>query len=96
MRASLQLDQSTEALRSSAVGLTNLSETQLLVGQVAEAQATAESSIATADRAGEPGRMMTARATLGDALHAGGRLKEAAVLFAEAERLQQQSSNFRC
>ena len=50
----------------------NLSETELLVGEIAAAVATAEKGVAHADRSGDAFRMIIVRTTHADALHAAG------------------------
>jgi len=66
----------------------NLSEAELLIGEVAAAVATAEQSVSHADRSGDKFLMMAFRATYANALHAAGRSEEAARTFADAERRQ--------
>jgi tetratricopeptide (TPR) repeat protein len=71
-----------------AITAANLSETELLIGEIAAAEAWGEKSIELADRAGERFRMMVSRTTQADALHAAGEWEKAEALFADAERRQ--------
>ena len=57
---------------NAAIGASNLSETELLVGEIAAATATAKKAVALADRSGDPFQMMAKRVTHADALHAAG------------------------
>jgi hypothetical protein len=68
----------------------NLSETELLVGDVAAAAVTAQKSVALADRAGDVFWRMCSRVTHAGALHAAGELEIAAGLFTDAERRQRE------
>jgi AAA ATPase domain/TIR domain len=71
-----------------AVSASNLSETELLIGDVAAAVATAEQSVAYADQSSDGFQMLTKRTRQAEALHAAGRCDEAGHLFADAERRQ--------
>ena len=75
---------------NAAIAASNLSETELLVGQLSAAAAKAETSVALADRAGDALRMMANRAIHADALLAAGEWEKAAGLFADAEQRQQE------
>jgi len=75
---------------NAATRASNLSEAELLVGDIAVAAATAEKAVALADRIGDAFRMIAYRTTQADALHAAGEWEKAADLFAEAERRQQE------
>ena len=87
-RASLQMDEATQDWKNAAISASNLSETELLLGEVAAAEAKAEQSVALADRAGKDIWMRVSRTTHADALHAAGKWERAAKLFADAERRQ--------
>ena len=90
MRASLQMDGTARDWKNAAISALNLSVTELLVGEVAAAVATAEKSIALADRATDAFSAMVVRVTQADALHAAGEWEKAEGLFADAERRQQE------
>ena len=77
-------------MENAAIAASNLSETELLFGDIAAAVATAETSVALADRAGDAFQMMVNRATQADALHAAGEWEKAEGLFADAERRQRE------
>jgi tetratricopeptide (TPR) repeat protein len=89
MRAALRMDAESASWRNAAIAASNLSQTELLVGEVAAAVATAEQSVAHSDRSGSEFEMLTKRVTLADALHAAGQRNKAETLFADAERRQQ-------
>ena len=72
---------------NAAFAASNLSEAQLIIGEVAAAVATAEQSVAHGDRSGNEFNIMAHRADHANALHAAGRREEAGRLFADAERL---------
>jgi tetratricopeptide (TPR) repeat protein len=67
-----------------------LSELLLTLGDVGPAVAAARESVAYADKRGDAFQRMARRTTLADALHQAGGSREAATLFAEAERLQKE------
>ena len=88
MRAGLRLDKEAKDWSNAAISASNLSQTELLVGEVAPAMATAEQSVAHADQSGDEFQMMSKRVTHANALHAAGRREEAEPLFADAEQRQ--------
>jgi hypothetical protein len=90
LRAGLRLVEGAKEWVNVAIGTSNLSEAELVVGEVASAVATAERAVAHADRSSDAFRMMGYRTTQADALHAAGARAEAAALFADAERRQQE------
>jgi hypothetical protein len=71
---------------NAAIAASNLSEAELLVGEIAAAVATAEKAVVYADRDGEKYQALVNRATEADSLHAAGATEKAQSLFAEAER----------
>ncbi len=89
MRAGLQMDQAAQHWQNASIAASTLSETELLVGEIAAAIPTAEQAVAHADRSADSFRMLCDRTTQADALHAGGDGGKAADLFADAERRQQ-------
>ena len=91
MRMALRLKAEQSDWRNAAAVASNLSETELIVGEVAAAVATAKQSVSFADRSGDEFEMMSDRAMNADALHAAGQREEAEHLFADAERRQQKS-----
>ena len=90
MRTSLQMDEMARLWGNAAVGAANLSETELLVGNIDPAVAMAEKAVALADLIKDEFRMMGYRTTQADALHAAGEWKKAADLFADGERRQRE------
>ena len=90
VRDSLRLAEEAQEGRNAAIRACNLSETELLVGDIAAAATMAETSVALADRAGGTFRMMANRTTWADALHTAGEWEKAAGLFADAERRQRE------
>jgi tetratricopeptide (TPR) repeat protein len=88
MRAGLRMVEEAKAWASAAINASNLSEAERLLGEVTAAVATAEQSIAYADRSGDEFHIISKRATHAIALHAAGRRDEAERLFADCERRQ--------
>ncbi|MGH6799314.1 MAG: hypothetical protein ACREDI_13135, partial [Roseiarcus sp.] len=75
---------------NAAIRASNLSETELILGEISAAAATAQMSVAYADSSGDAFRALYNRTTQADALHAAGRRRESETLLAEAERRQRQ------
>jgi tetratricopeptide (TPR) repeat protein len=90
MRATLRMTEEAQDWPIAATRASNLSQTELLIGTVAAAVATAEKAVAFADRARDKFGMMAYRATHANALKAAGEWQEAALLFADAELRQQE------
>jgi tetratricopeptide (TPR) repeat protein len=91
MRAALQMVLESKDWTNSADAAANLSEVELLVGEVAAAVATAEQSVAYADRIEVESRATaTRRAGHADRLHASGQREGAEHLFNEAEQRQKE------
>ena len=88
MRAALRMNVAANHWRNAAVCASNLSQTELLVGDVAAAVASAGQSVAYADQSGDEFEMMSKRTTHADALHTTGRREEAEELFTDAEDRQ--------
>ena len=88
LRAGLKMEVDSGNWRNAAIGASNLSGIELLVGEVAAAVATAEQSVAHADRSGDEFQAMVSRGIHADALHAAGQRERAEILFADAERRQ--------
>jgi hypothetical protein len=89
MRAALQMYVLRGDWRNAAIAVGIASEAELLIGNVAAAQVTADRSVAYADRSGDRYQMIARRAGFAAAMQAAGKHKAAAALFADAERQQQ-------
>jgi tetratricopeptide (TPR) repeat protein len=89
-RAALRMAEEAQDWRNAAVRASNISQAELLAGEVAAAVATAEQSAALADRSSDKFQMMGRRATYAYALHAAGRLTAAEQAFTDAERQQEE------
>jgi hypothetical protein len=88
MRGGMELAAQLKYWINAARYASNLSELELMLGDVAAAEATAAQSVILADRSKDAFQRMGKRTTRADALHAAGRLNESGTLFAEAEALQ--------
>ncbi len=91
MRATLQMHEHAQWWKYAAIAASNLSETELFVGQVADALSTAKKSVVLADRAGDEYQIAVNRTTLAHALHVASECEKATDLFADAERRQRES-----
>jgi tetratricopeptide (TPR) repeat protein len=89
LRASLRIFEISENWRNAAIGASNLSEFELLVGEVDAAISTAEQSVVYGDRSGDGFLSVVNRVTHASAALAAGRRDEAEKLFADAEQLQE-------
>jgi hypothetical protein len=87
-RAALRIEKSARRWRNAAIFASNLSEIELLIGEIAAALVTAERSISYADRSGNDFQKMVNRTTYGAALHAAGWAKKAGAVYEDAERRQ--------
>lgn len=74
-----------------AAGASNLSELEVTLGALGEAQADGVRAVTYADRSGEWQMNVTARSIHADALHQAGHAEDAAALFREAEVMQTQA-----
>jgi tetratricopeptide (TPR) repeat protein len=90
MQAGLEMGIRQEDWKGAAADASNLSELRLTIGDLAQAVAAGRQSVELADKSGDAAQRMTKRTTLADALHQAGKLAEAAALFAEAEKMQQE------
>lgn len=90
MRVALRMAEDADDWYNAATGASNLSEAELLAGEVAAAVATAKQSVADADRSIDEFQMLGSRSTYADALHAAGRREAAVQAFADAERRQKE------
>lgn len=75
---------------NATITASNLSEVELLVGEVASAFDTAVKCVGYADQNGDSQWMIISRTFQADAFHASGQRAEAEALFADAERRQQE------
>lgn len=91
MRGALRLYEDEPFWLGAAIAAANLSEAELLAGEVAAAVATAKQSVAHADRSGNGFEMTIKRATYADALHVAGQRGEAARTFADAQQRQKET-----
>jgi hypothetical protein len=89
-RENLRQTQEAQDWLNAAIAAANLGETELLLGNVEQAVATAASSVPLADRTRDATQMTVNRTTHADALHAAGEWEKAAGLFADAERRQRE------
>ena len=89
-RKCLQLEEAAQDWTNAAISTQNLSQTELLLGEISAAVATAEHSIALADRSDEKLQAVVSRADKADALHAAGEWERAEALFVDAERSQKE------
>ena len=87
-RAAIRMDEEAKDWINAANSASNLSQAELLIGEVTAALATAEQSVAYADQSGNGFWMLANRSLQAATLHAAGRREEAARLFADAERRQ--------
>jgi len=88
MRTGLQMFVDQADSNQAAISAGNLSELELMLGDVAGAVHDAEQSVAFADRSGDAFERVADRTTLADALHQAGRREEALAHFREAEAMQ--------
>jgi hypothetical protein len=87
-RAGLKRRIEAEHWNGAAVGAGNLSQLELILGEVAAAERDAAQAVIYADRTGEAFHQMTKRTGHGHALHQAGRLEDAETRFREAEQIQ--------
>ena len=88
MRASLTMAKELKSWNNAAREASTLSQAEQLAGEVARAVATAEQSVAYADRGGDEFHMMVHRAFGAFVLHAAGQREASERLFADAELRQ--------
>lgn len=88
IRAGLKMRIEEENWKEACVDASNLSELDLMMGEVAEAVGDAEQSVTYADRSGDPFHSETKRSVHAQALHQAGRGAEAEARFREAEQMQ--------
>ena len=88
MRTGLEMRITQEAWESAAIIASNLSELELMLGEVAEAGRRALQSVTYADRSGGGFQRMCNRTTMADLQHQAGQRAEAEARFREAEVMQ--------
>jgi hypothetical protein len=91
MRAGLEMQVQQKDWKNAAASASNLSELEVTLGRLPDAVTDARQSITHADQSGDAGQQMLRRATAADALHQSSQRADAGTLFAEAERMQQES-----
>jgi hypothetical protein len=87
IRATLNNYEKENSLNS-AIAASNLSEAELIVGEIGAAVIAGKRSVVLADQIGDSFEMLYNRTTYADALHAAGQFEQAERLFAEAEQRQ--------
>ncbi|MGC2221994.1 MAG: hypothetical protein WA624_06315, partial [Methylocella sp.] len=88
MRASLIMGVKQEDWQNAAIGASNLSELELLLGEVALAVADSEQSVTYAEQSGNTFQRISKRTAHANALHQSGRRAEAEARLREAEDMQ--------
>ena len=91
MRATLEINADDEQWTNASVVAGNLSELEVTLGRLESAVVDARRSIDFAERSGDAFERQTDRVIAADALHQSGVADEARGLFADAERMQQES-----
>jgi hypothetical protein len=89
-RAGLRLNEAAGDWKNAGISASNLSESELLLGEIAGAVSSAILALEHADRSADDFQKMVRRVRQGAALHAAGRRDEAQTLFADAERRQRE------
>ena len=89
MQAAVSLYEKLENWKEAALNASNLSELQLTLGDIAQAEQSGQRSMDYANQSGDLFHLMSKRATHADALHQAGETTRALALFREAEKLQQ-------
>jgi class 3 adenylate cyclase len=88
MRAGLENRIKRASWKYAAIEASNLSELEVTLGEVAQAERDAAQSVTYADRSGDAFERQTDRVILADALHHAGKRAEAEAHFREAELMQ--------
>jgi hypothetical protein len=89
-RASLHISKSTAHWNYAAINAANLSETELLVGDISSAILHGAEAVAFADQSADAHLITTFEALRANALHLAGKKVDAYELFADAERRQRE------
>ena len=90
IRAGLQMEEAAQDWRNAGVSASNLSETELLVGEIASAVATAEKSVVLANRSHDVFQIVTNSVIRASALFAVGDCGKVARILTDAERRQKE------
>jgi len=90
LRLTLAMNVARDEWRNAAVDASNLSQILRVRGELRSAINTANESVELADKSGEAFQRTSKRTTLAAALHAIGQHEEAASVFQQAERIQQE------
>lgn len=90
MHAGLEMAIQLKDWKNAAIRAGNFSELALTLGRLQEAVSYARQATTHADQSGDEIEQMSNWTTVADALHQSGQQTEAGVLFAEAERMQQE------
>lgn len=88
MRASVEHSIQRKDWENAAGRASNLSELELMLGEVSKAVGDAKQSVIYSDRSGDALQRITKRITHADTLHQAGRQAEAEARFREAEQMQ--------
>jgi len=89
-RAGLKVYVQEENWTAAAITSSNLSDLELVLGNVAQGVADAELSVTYADRSGDQFQQLSKRAAYADSLHQAGRPAESEKSFREAEEIQKE------
>jgi hypothetical protein len=90
LRSGLPILEARKDWANAAIRAGNLSQVELLAGEVAAAVTTAKRSVPYAERSGDKFSILVRQTVLADALHAAGQSQEASRLFADAEQQQKE------
>ena len=90
MQTSLDYTMAEEDWLNAARAAGNLSELYRTMGDLPQAQASAQQSVDLADQSGDAFQRLVNRTHLADALHQAGRMADAEALFLESEALQKE------
>ncbi len=90
MKAGLKMRIKEKKWKNASIAASNLSELLLTLGDVKEAEKYAKQSVEFSDRSKEHFEKESSRSALADAHHKAGRIKDAELLFIEAENMQKQ------
>ncbi len=98
MEKALDRQRAREDWKDAAINASSLSQLLLARGELGGALVRAREGVELADRSRDAFQCMVSRTVVAAALHAMGRLEEAAAQFEEAERMQEEeaSRNIRC
>jgi len=94
MQAALEAHVALEDWEEAANDVSNLSQIYLTLGDLTQGLRYAQQSVELADRSGADLRRMADRIVLADALHQAGRLREAEIVFREAEGMQKAMQSY--